>query len=168
MSVIWRAFPLHPDTPEEGLSLEELFKGRLIDINDAMERLKKTAEELGLPLSERKKTFNSRLAQELGKWAESEGRGDDCHNAIFKAYFVDGKNIAKMGILIELAENMGLSSKIAQEVLEKRSFKGEVDQDWSLANSKGIRAVPTFVFNDKILVGAQPYDNMRKFIEGKD
>ena len=41
-----------------------------------MARLKQVAEELGLTLGKRKKTYNSRLAQELAKWAESKGRGD--------------------------------------------------------------------------------------------
>ena len=40
----WTAFPLHPDTPEEGLTLEQLFAGRGIDIPRAMARLKQVAE----------------------------------------------------------------------------------------------------------------------------
>ena len=70
IEVQWRAFPLHPETPEEGLTLEELFAGRNIDIPSAMARLKRVAKELDLPWGERKKTYNSRLAQELGKWAD--------------------------------------------------------------------------------------------------
>ena len=84
----WRAFPLHPDTPQEGLSLEKLFANYPVDVNQIMRRLKTRAAELGLPLGERKKTYNSRLAQELGIWAESKDRGDAFHMAVFKAYFV--------------------------------------------------------------------------------
>jgi len=87
----WTAFPLHPDTPDEGLTFEELYAGRGIDIKKNMSRLKKVADELGLPLGERKKTFNSRLAQELAKWVESKGKGDTFHDAVFRAYFVDGE-----------------------------------------------------------------------------
>jgi predicted DsbA family dithiol-disulfide isomerase len=77
IDIRWRVFPLHPETPPEGLSLEKLFRGRSVDIPRQMLRLKKAARELGLPWSDREMTYNSRLAQELGKWAEQEGRGDD-------------------------------------------------------------------------------------------
>ena len=79
-----------------------------MDIPLAMARLKKVAGELGLPWGERKKTYNSRLAQELGKWAEGKGKGDEYHDAVFRAYFVDGKNIAKTDVLMGLAKAVGL------------------------------------------------------------
>ena len=58
-------------------------------------RLRQVARELDLPFGERKMTFNSRLAQELGKWAEDQGRGDAFHHAVFLAYFQRGENIAR-------------------------------------------------------------------------
>ena len=91
----WRAFPLHPDTPEEGLTLERLFADYPVDIEKMMHQLKKTAAGLGLPFGNREKTYNSRLAQELGLWAETMNKGEEFHLAAFKAYFVDGKNIAR-------------------------------------------------------------------------
>jgi len=42
-----------------------------------MVRLKNAADAEGLPWGTRKMTYNSRLAQELGKWAEEKGRGDE-------------------------------------------------------------------------------------------
>jgi predicted DsbA family dithiol-disulfide isomerase len=50
-----------------------------MDIEGVKLRLKQVADELGLPLGDRKMTFNSRLAQELAKWAESKGKGDEFH-----------------------------------------------------------------------------------------
>jgi len=61
----WIAFPLHPDIPEGGLALADLFKGAQIDINKVQARLKEVAADLGLPLGERSRTYNTRLAQEL-------------------------------------------------------------------------------------------------------
>jgi predicted DsbA family dithiol-disulfide isomerase len=89
IEVRWTAFPLHPETPESGLTLEELFAGQPVDIKKIMSRLKQVAEELGLPLGERRKTYNSRLAQELAKWAESKGKGDPFHESVFRAFLVD-------------------------------------------------------------------------------
>ena len=129
-----------------------------------MARLKKVAEELGLPLGERKKTYNSRLAQELGKWAETKGKGDEYHDAVFRAYFVDGKNIAETDVLMGLVKAVGLPEKEAKEVLQMRVFKEAVDSDWDLAHKMGISAVPTFVLNHQTLVGAQPYEVLEQFL----
>jgi predicted DsbA family dithiol-disulfide isomerase len=159
------AFPLHPETPEEGRSLEDLFRGRLVDIAQMKAQMKQVAQEAGLPFGDRKMTFNSRLAQELGKWAELEGKGADYHNSLFHAYFADGKNIAKDAILLELIKSIGLSSQAASDVLKNRTFQPAVDADWSRSQSLGITGVPTLALNGQHLVGAQPYSAMKAFLE---
>ncbi len=130
-----------------------------------MRRLRKTAADLGLPFGERKKTYNSRLAQELGLWAESRNKGNIFHPEAFKAYFADGKNIARIQVLVDLAASVGLPAEEAAAVLETRAFKTAVDADWNLSREKAITAVPTFVMNQDKLVGAQPYEMLAKFVE---
>jgi predicted DsbA family dithiol-disulfide isomerase len=164
IEVQWRAFPLHPETPEDGRTLEELFAGRNMDIPAMLERLKKVADDLGLPWGTRKMTFNSRLAQEMGKWAEEKGKGDGFHEAVFRSYFVEGKNIAKKDVLLGLAKKVGLPVKEAREVLESRSFKEAVEEDWKLSMKWGVTAVPTFVIDGHAVVGAQPYDVLEAFL----
>ena len=144
--------------------MKEVYAARIIDIPQAMTRLKKVAEELGLPLGKRKKTYNSRRAQELGKWAESRGKGDEFHNAVFRAYFADGKNIARATVLAAIVKEMGLSEKEVREVLKKRTFQDAVDSDWELAYQLGISSVPTFVVDDEAVVGAQPYEVLEQFL----
>ena len=165
--VQWVAFPLHPYIPEDGLTLEELFAGRNLDIGQMMQRLRKVALELGLPLGERKKTCNSRLAQELSKWAESRGNGEQFHEAMFRAYFVEGINIGKPNELVRLAGSIGLPGDQAQAVLDARSFKQAVDADWKRSHALGITAVPTFVVNKAKLVGAQSYEALERFLIGE-
>ena len=48
-----------------------------------------------LPFGKREKTYNTRLAQELGKWAGQKGKGTLFHDAMFRAFFVEGMNIGK-------------------------------------------------------------------------
>ena len=146
--------------------MEELFAGRNMDIPSAMIRLKKVAKELDLPWGERKKTYNSRLAQELGKWAETKGKGDEYHDAVFRAYFVDGKNIAKTDVLMGLVKVMGLPENEAREALQMRDFKASVDSDWALVDELGITSVPTFALNHQTLVGAEPYEVLEQFLLG--
>lgn len=164
--VKWRAFPLHPDTPEQGLWLDELFKkkGISVDVDKMMAKLKTTAENLGLELGDRKKTYNSRLAQELGLWAETQGKGHAFHLAAFRAYFAAGKNIADKNVLLDLAESVGLPEADAREVIDNRVFSDAVDRDWELSRKKGVTAVPTFFMGPDRLVGAQPYEVLDKMV----
>ena len=129
-----------------------------------MARLKRVADEEGLPLGERKMTYNSRMAQELGKWAESEGKGKSFHHAVFRAYFAEGKNIGKIQELVDVAKSVGLSGEEAQEVLETRAFKEAVDLDWSRSRSLGVTAVPTFLVSERFVVGAQPYEVLEQLL----
>ena len=164
IDIRWTAFPLHPDTPEQGRTLEELFAGRNIDIDQMMDHLKQVASKLGLPFGERKKTYNSRLAQELGKFAERKGKGDEFHNAVFRAYFVDGQNIGKTSILVQLAESVHLNGKDAQKVIQDRTYKDAVDLDWKRSYELGVTAVPTFLFNEQRLVGTQNFETLEKLL----
>jgi predicted DsbA family dithiol-disulfide isomerase len=156
ISVRWRAFPLHPETPEQGISLEQLFAGHPLDMQEIGRTLTKTAEEAGLPFRASGMIYNSRLAQELALWSESKNRGDEFHAAVFKAYFVDNKNIAEIPVLVELASSVELPGDEAAEILTNRTFKAAVDSDWALSREKSITAVPTLVINQDRLVGAQP------------
>jgi len=164
VKVEWVHFPLHPDTPQEGRSLEELFRGRGYDMPKMQAQMRARMEAEGLPYGERKMTFNSRLAQELGKWADTQPAGDAIHDALFKAYFVDGRNIGDAAVLLEIARAIGLDEAKAREVLEKRTFKAAVDEDWAKSRSYGITGVPTFVTGGKGLVGAQPYEALVELI----
>ena len=165
IAIHWKAFPLHPEIPKQGMTLEDLFAGRGLDIPQMMAHLKAVAQKEGLPLNIRTMTFNTRLAQELGKWAEKHGKGDEFHNAVFRAYFVQGKNIGDVDELVSLSESVGLSGKESRNVLEKRTFKEAVDLDWSRAYEMGITAVPTFVMNGQVMAGAQPYEVLERFVK---
>ena len=164
IQVRWRAFPLHPETPEQGRTLEDLFAGRGVDIPRMMDRLRQVAADQGLPFGDRHRTFNSRKAQELGKWAESLGRGDAFHDAAFAAYFVEGRNIADRAVLADVAASAGLSAAEVDAALANRAFADAVDEDWALAMRTGINAVPTLVLNQRLVSGFQPYANLAAWI----
>ncbi len=166
IQVKWRAFPLHPDTPEQGLSLEALFakKGMPMDVDKMMAQLQATAAKFDLPMGNRKMTYNSRLAQEVGLWAEEKGKGHAFHMAAFNAYFVAGDNLAKKEVLLALIRSAGLDPKEGETVMDQRTFKGAVDADWELSRTKGVTAVPTFIMGLDRLVGAQPHAVLEKMV----
>jgi predicted DsbA family dithiol-disulfide isomerase len=164
IKLTYTLFPLHPYTPEEGLTMEELFKGREFEIQAAKERLQKLMDAEGLEYGNRSRTYNSRLAQEMAKWAESQGVDSKIHNALYRAYFVDGINLAKVDNLVPIAESMGLDGEEARKVLLERQFKDIVDQDWEHCYQMGISAVPTYICNDQRLVGAQSYESFEQIL----
>jgi len=130
-----------------------------------MENLTRVAAELGLPYGKREKTYNSRLAQELGKLAEKNGMGDLYHMAAFRSYFADGLNIGLDSTLMQLGTSLGLAADDVRNALEKRAFKDAVDEDWNRSYQMGVTAVPTFVLNGMSLVGAQPYEKLVQLME---
>ena len=147
------------------MTLEKLFAGRGINIQQVRDHLSRVAAELGLPFGTREKTYNSRLAQELGKLAEKQGFGERFHMAAFKAYFADGLNIGLESALMELGISVGLSADLVRDALEGRTFKDAVDRDWNRSHQMGVTAVPTFMMNGLSLVGAQPYEKIVQLME---
>lgn len=133
-------------------------------ITEVLTRLKHVADEAGLPFGNQTRIYNSRLAQELGKWAETQDKGDAYHHAAFHAYFAEGKNIGKIHVLSDLAWSLDLSGVEAEKVLVERSFREAVDADWSFSRSQGVTAVPTLMLNRQSIVGAQPYGTLEKLM----
>ena len=165
VKIEWVHFPLHPDTPPEGRSLADLFAGRNVDRKAMHAQMKARMDAEGLPYGERTMTYNSRLAQELGKWADTQPGGEALHDALFRAYFVDARDISQPAVLLEIAQQVGLPVDGAREVLEQRTFKDAVDADWRLSRQYGITGVPTFVVGSYGVVGAQPYETLEQLVE---
>ena len=164
VTIEWVHFPLHPDTPAEGRSLEDLFRGRNVDRKAMHAQMKARMDAEGLPYGERTMTYNSRLAQELGKWADGQPGGEAIHDALFRAYFVDALDISQPAVLLDIVGRVGLPVEAAREVLEKRTFKDAVDADWKLSRHYGITGVPTFVAGRFGVVGAQPYEALEELV----
>ena len=164
VKVEWVHFPLHPDTPAEGRALADLFAGRNVDRNAMHAQMKARMDAEGLPYGERTMTYNSRLAQELGKWADTQPGGEAIHDALFRAYFVEARDISEPAVLLSVAERVGLSVDGAREALERRAFRDAVDADWELSRRYGITGVPTFVVGPHGVVGAQPYEVLEQLV----
>ncbi|MCP4171271.1 MAG: thioredoxin domain-containing protein [Fuerstiella sp.] len=158
-------FPLHPETPAEGLTLEQLFAGRGIDIAASQARMKGLMDDEGLPYGNRTMTYNSRLAQELASYAITRPGGDQIHDRLFRAYFVDGLNIASIDILIGIATSIGLCETDCRAALTSRHYREAVDTDWSRSQTLGLTGVPAFVVGQNGVTGAQPYEVLRQLVE---
>ena len=162
----WVHFPLHPETPQEGRALADLFSGRSeAELKARQDQMKGLMAEEGLPYGDRTHTYNSRLAQEVGAWADTQEGGEAIHDAFYKAYFVEAKNIGDPAVLLKIVETNDLSLDEAREVIEERTFKDAIDEDWRKSQQLGVTGVPTFVAAGHGVVGAQSYDTLEKFLE---
>ncbi len=135
-----------------------------MDVKAVVAKLQATAAKFGLPMGDRKMTYNSRLAQELGLWAETKGKGHAFHIEAFKAYFVRGENLAQKQVLLDLVRTVGLDPDKGEQVLDQRLFKSAVDADWEMSRAKGVTAVPTFFMGLDRLVGAQSHEILEKMV----
>lgn len=157
-------FPLHPETPPEGRTLADMFGVGEEQIAQRQAQMKARMEAEGLPYGERTHTYNSRLAQELGKWADTRPGGEAIHDALYRAYFVDARNIGDPEVLVEIAGSVGLPGDEARAVIEERRFRAAVDADWEKSRRMGVTGVPTFVAGGYGVVGAQPYEMLDQLV----
>jgi predicted DsbA family dithiol-disulfide isomerase len=144
-----------------------LLKNRNIDYKAAQAHFENLMEQEGLEYGYRDTVYNSRLAQELAKWAETQSLGKRIHNILYKAYFVDDINLGHVDSLVSLAVEHELDSDKTRDVLENRTYSKSVDEDWEQCRRMGIMAVPTYVCDEQRLVGAQTYEALQNLVTSK-
>ena len=157
-------FPLHPETPTEGRTLIELFGSNQEDIDQKNERMKELMILENLPYKNRTHTYNSRLAQEIGAWAQSIDNETSIHDNFFEAYFVQGLNVGLESVILDVVSKSGLNPEEARKVIKNRLFMKNIDEDWNKSRSYGVTGVPTYVYQKQSMVGAQPHENLVQFL----
>ena len=161
-------FPLHPETPIEGRTLLELFGSTQDDIDQKNKRMKELMVSEGLPYNDRSHTYNSRLAQEIGAWAQTIDNETTIHDNFFEAYFVNGLNVGLESVILDVVSKSGLDIEEAQNVIKNRLFKKNIDEDWNKSRNYGVTGVPTYVYEKQSMVGAQPFENLVEFLNHFD
>lgn len=164
VEIKWTHFPLHPDTPQEGMTLQDLFAGRSFDIAAAQSRLQGVMQQEGLPFGERTMTYNSRLAQELATWADEISPNSSIHTLLYQGYFLHGQNLADHTVLVDIAVQAGLAESDVRDVIETRRYRPQVDADWQRSRELGVTGVPTYLAQDQRVVGAQSYDVLAQLV----
>ncbi|MCH7682332.1 MAG: DsbA family protein [Gemmatimonadetes bacterium] len=92
------------------------------------------------------------------------GGGGKIHDALYRAYFVGGVNLANVDELVRIAESLDLSGDEAREVLQTRAERQAVDLDWERSRQLGVTGVPTFMADNETVVGAQPYEMLEALV----
>lgn len=178
VTIVWKSFLLNPDmkTDPTRNSLEYLAETKgwtKEQTEEIVQNVVDMAKEEGLEYRmEDTKVANAMDAHRLIQLAKTGGKGDVIEERLFKAYFMEGKNIADMDVLVELGEEVGIAGDRVRECLEKGEFTDRIRQDILEAQQIGVRGVPFFVFDNQYAIsGAQPVElfvqTMEKCLEGE-
>lgn len=163
VDVEWRGFEIHPDTPPDGSDLTSLGfdEATAAAIHSQVQKL---SEETGLKLNPSTRLSNSRLALQVAEFAKEKGKFKEYHEAVFRAYWQEGKDIGNMEQLFSLAAQAGLDLDEIKSYLESGKAAGRLKQHLREVREYGISGVPTFVIGNKMVVGAQPYQVLEKVL----
>lgn len=102
---------------------------------------------------------NSFDAHRLIQLAKLHDKGNEVEESLFRAYFMEGRDIASPGTLRGIADEAGLPAQAVEELLNSDAYATAVEQDIYESRQIGVQGVPFFVFNDKYAVsGAQAAD----------
>ncbi len=163
-AIEWHPFQLNPEMPADGMDrrdyLETKFGGREGAVR-AYAPVVEAAERAGLTINFEgiARTPNTLDAHRLIHWAGLEGRQTAAVSSLFRAYFVEGRDIGDGGVLLDIAESIGLDRAMTERLLASEADADDIRARDAHARQRGVTGVPTFVIaNQHVVAGAQPPD----------
>lgn len=160
LETIWRPFQLNPNMPKTGISREE-YRTKKFGAAEAQKmdaQMSEVGRELGIEFNfpAMQKTPNTMKAHRLIWWAQQNGVQDQVVESLFKAYFIEGRDIGDRSVLFELAADAGLIGNAAVLFVDGSQGLPEVQEEEARMRALGAVGVPAFVINGKLLMkGAQ-------------
>jgi predicted DsbA family dithiol-disulfide isomerase len=157
--VAWHPYQLNPDMPEAGVDrrdyLERKFGGRSAEI---YARISAVGAEVGIPFAFDKVTRqpNTLAAHGLIALAGDVGLQDVLVEALFRAYFIDGRDLTASETLSAIACEAGLAREEVDACMTGAQMRERVKTEDAQARRIGMEGVPFFLFNRRLAVsGAQ-------------
>ena len=170
VDIKFHPFELNPNMPEEGQNLREhiMEKYGISEQQSAQNRarLVEAGEQLGFSFNftDDSRMQNTFKAHQLIHFAAENGLEEEMKLALFNAYFTDGKNINDLGVLVALAQTVGLDKSEAEQALKSEKYAQAVREEEALWMQRGIQSVPTFVIGNQGVAGAQEPATLAAFI----
>jgi predicted DsbA family dithiol-disulfide isomerase len=157
----WHSYELRP---KDGPPIAPEYRAK---IEAGRPQLYATArEQYGVELNPGPFGVDSRPALTAVKVAEAEGKGNEFHQAVLDAYWLEAQNIEDVDVLAELAHSVGLDADTLRAALDEPQYAELVDEDINLARMYGLQGVPALVLDQKYLIpGAVPYPTLRQAVE---
>ena len=151
--VRWHTFQLNPDMPAEGIDREVYVMSKFGDRADSIyDRVKGVGAEVGIAFEFDRiaRQPNTVVAHSLIAVAEPGEAQDRMVEALFKGYFLDGRDLTQAADLLEIAESAGMARDVAQQHLENSALHSQTIDSDSAAREMGISGVPFFIMNRKV------------------
>lgn len=127
-------------------------------------RMREEAERIGVELNPPDMIPWSRKAHELALLAREADRFATVHAAIYRTYFVDGRDIGRVDVLVQIGEDAGLERTAVKAALDVDRHLPDVREERSRAERLGVRGVPTLLAGEQKLEGFHPGDEIRTFL----
>ncbi len=161
----FQPFELNPNMPREGQDITEHLTQKYGSTPEQMagarEMIRARGADLGFifDMGLRGRIYNTFDAHRLLHWAEAEGKQLALKEALFKAYFTEGKNPGDNAVLKQAAQDVGLDAERAGQILASDEYAALVRDKESFYQSNGIHAVPAVIVNERHLIqGGQPVE----------
>ena len=167
----WHPFQLNPDMPPEGMGRREYLEGKFGGKEGAVRAyapVVEHAQQAGLKIDFEgmKRTPNTLNAHRLIHWAGIEGKQTAAVSALFKAYFVEARDIGDTDVLADIADGIEMDAAGVRRLLESDADRDDIAARDSHSRQMGVNSVPTFIVAGKHAVpGAQPPELWAKVID---
>ena len=166
----WHPFQLNPDMPAKGMDRRAYLEGKFGGKEGAVRAyapVVENAEKAGLKINFEgmERTPNTLNAHRLIHWAGIEGRQTAAVSALFKAYFVDTRDIGSLDVLADIADSIEMDASVVMRLLNTDADMQEIRDRDAHSREMGINSVPTFIVGGRHAVpGAQPPELWAKVI----
>ena len=169
--VNWKPYELHPEIPTEGFNKEEYYKIKFGNSNGSRDRFNHITEEgkkagLEFNFNKSKNLPNTFLAHRLLWFSRSKDMQDVMAEALFHAYFTEGRDIGSINELISISTESGLQKTEIEDFFKTDVGSDEILREELRAKEMNIFSVPTYIFNKKyLLVGGQETDTFKAYMK---
>ena len=165
-SVHWNPFQLNPDMPKEGRDRAAYRAWKFGSAERASQgdaRVAQAAESVGLAFRQdlMLRTPNTIDAHRLIWFAGQAGVQDAAMEAVFRAYFIQGRDIGDHAVLADCAAEAGLDHNEVARFLAGDVADREMRAADQAAREAGVNGVPSFFLDGYgLFSGAMPADTI--------
>ena len=157
-----RAYLLRPDTPKEG-RVREARPGETAD--ELADPLRTHAREANLVMRPPRHTPNSLYSLQATEYAQEQGKFLEYHHAAYEAYWDHRADLGDPAVLADIGSGVGLDAAELRERVESGHYAQKVVDQYHEALGYNIRGIPTFVFDNLLFSGAQPYEVFQRVMD---
>ncbi len=153
----WQPFQLNPTMPPEGMDrrayLETKF-GTKAEAARVYAQIDAAARAAGIEINFEaiRRTPNTLDAHRLILWAGVEGCQNAVVSALFRGFFLNGRDIGKTDDLCAIAQDCGMDGTLVGRLLAGDTDRDEIIARDRQAREMGVRAVPTFILGGEAVV----------------